>query len=94
VLDWLADSGYVQVHLAATGWGSIPALFAAVVDERVSHLTLKQAPASYTLIAESEEYAWPLSCFLPGVLSAFDLPDCYRALETAGRLTLISLQHP
>ena len=32
-------------------------------------------------IAETENYRWPLSTLLPGVLPEFDLPDCYRALE-------------
>jgi len=35
---------------------------------------------SYAEVAETEDYNWPLSAFLPGVLRAFDLPDCYRAL--------------
>ncbi len=30
----------------------------------------------------SESYRWPLALLPPGVLSSFDLPDCYRALES------------
>lgn len=38
--------------------------------------------AFYTCdVAESELYSWPLSCFVPGVLSRFDLPDCYFHLK-------------
>ena len=43
--------------------------------------TLKHALTSYSAVAESDDYKWPLSSFPPGVLKAFDLPDCYRELE-------------
>jgi dienelactone hydrolase len=81
VLEWLKDTGHDEIHLAAKGWGALPATFAAVLSERVKQVTLKNALTSYSDIAESERYAWPLSCLLPGVLKEFDLPDCYRALE-------------
>ena len=80
VLDWLASFGHKEVHLVGKGWGSIPAAFAALFHERVVQVTLKNALTSYQAIAESEEYEWPLSSFVPGVLEKFDLPDCYRAL--------------
>ena len=47
-------------------------------------VTLKNALTSYSDVAESEEYRWPLSALLPGVLRKFDLPDCRRALEAKG----------
>ncbi len=81
VLDWLADHGYDQIHLVANGWGAIPGALAALVSERVKRVTLKRALTSYEAVATSESYNWPLSAFLPGVLSKFDLPDVYRALE-------------
>ena len=37
---------------------------------------------SYSDIAESETYSWPLSSLVPDILKYFDLPDCYRALES------------
>jgi hypothetical protein len=82
VLEWLQECGHSQVHLAAKGWGTIPATFAALLSSRVEQVTLKNALASYASIAESPEYGWPLSSMVPGVLEHFDLPDCYRALET------------
>ena len=81
VLDWLADIGHSRLHLAAHGWGTLPATFAAVLSETVTRVTLKNALTSYTEVATSETYVWPLSSFLPGVLAEFDLPDCYRVLE-------------
>jgi dienelactone hydrolase len=80
VLDWLRDIGHAEVHLVARGWGALPATFAAVLADGIAQVTLKNALTSYQAIAESEAYTWPLSCFVPGVLVTFDLPDCYRAL--------------
>jgi len=81
VLDWLAAWNYDQVHLAARGQGAAPAAFAALLSPHVMRVTLKQAPSSYAEIAESPDYNWPLSALPPGVLAAFDLPECYRALK-------------
>ncbi len=81
VLEWLGGFGHREVHVAASGWGTLPATFAALLSPRVTRVTLKGAPASYAAIAEHEQYDWPLSALLPGVLSRFDLPDCYEALQ-------------
>jgi hypothetical protein len=80
VLDWLAASGHREVHLAARGWGTLPATFAALLAPSVVQVTLKNALASYSEVAESETYSWPLSSLLPDALKHFDLPDCYRVL--------------
>ena len=88
VLDWLKGCGYGEVHLAAKGWGALPATFAAMLSDQVVQVTLKNALTSYAEIAESERYQWPLATLLPGVLARFDLPDCYRAL-TAKKLRQI-----
>lgn len=84
VLDWMRSFGHTSVHLVACGWGTLPATFAALLSDMVVRVTLKNAPASYAAIAESETYAWPLSAMLPGVLARFDLPDCYRELQAKG----------
>jgi hypothetical protein len=81
VLDWLRAHGHTEVHLAACGWGALPATFAALLSELVVQVTLKNALSAYADVAESELYSWPLSCFVPGVLSRFDLPDCYHHLK-------------
>jgi dienelactone hydrolase len=82
VIDWLKALGRTEVHLAARGWGAIPATLAAVLSNDVKQVTLKNALTSWAAIAESEHYKWPLSSFVPGVLKDFDLPDCYRFLAT------------
>jgi hypothetical protein len=80
IIAWLKSYGHEEIHLVAKGWGAIPATFAALLSKAVTEITLKHALTSYADIAESEEYNWPLSALLPGVLKSFDLPDCYRAL--------------
>jgi len=80
VLDWLKSCGHEEVHLVGKGWGALPATFTAILSGEVRQVTLKNALTSYSDIAESEMYAWPLSTLLPNVLKSFDLPDCYQVL--------------
>jgi len=80
VLDWLTSIGYEEVHLVGKGWGALPATFAAVLSDRVTQVTLKNALTSYADITQSRNYGWPLSTLVPDILASFDLPDCYRAL--------------
>lgn len=94
VLDWLTSVGHREIHLAAKGWGTLPALFAALLSQAVVQVTLKQGLQSYSAIAESEDYNWPLSSFVPGILRRFDLDDCYRELSERKQLKLIDPQGP
>jgi cephalosporin-C deacetylase-like acetyl esterase len=82
VIDWLMANGHTEVHITGKGWGALPAAFAAVLSDHVTKVTLKNTLTSYTDIAESQTYAWPLSSLVPNVLDAFDLPDCYEALKS------------
>jgi pimeloyl-ACP methyl ester carboxylesterase len=84
LVDWLRANGHEEIHVAAKGWGAIPATFAALLDERITRVTLKNALSSYSNVAEAENYDWPLSAFIPDILKTFDLPDCYRALAAKG----------
>ena len=81
VLDWLEAHGCGHVHIAGRGCGSLPALFAAVLDDRITRVTLKNAPVSFAEWACSERMEWPLSSCLPYVLRLLDLPECYLAVE-------------
>jgi dienelactone hydrolase len=82
LLQWLKSHGHDEVHLVAKGWGTIPAAFAAVLSDQVKQVTLKNALTSYSDIAESETYSWPLSALVPNILKSFDLPDCYKMLKS------------
>lgn len=81
VIDWLADQGHEEIHLAGRGWGALAATFAAVLEPRVQQTTLKNAPESYQAIATTENYQWPLAALPPNVLAHFDLPDLRAALQ-------------
>jgi len=81
VLDFLKTAGHTEVHLVAKGEGTLPATFAAVLSNQVKQVTLKNALTSFQDVAETEDYTWPLSAFVPDVLTSFDLPDCYAVLK-------------
>ncbi len=90
VLDWLKSAGHEDIHLVAKGWGTIPAAFAAVLNEQIDKVTLINALTSFSDIAEAQTYNWPLSCFVPEILKFFDMPDCYRFLSANKHLRQIS----
>jgi len=90
VLDWLAANGHTDVHLIGRGWGALPATFAALFSPHVEQVTLKNALTSFSDIAETEHYHWPLSALPPNVLTSFDLPECYAELEAHKGLTQVT----
>ena len=61
VVDWIRSFGHASVHVVAKGYGAIPAAFAALLHDDVSHVTLKNGLKSYSAIAASETYKWPQS---------------------------------
>ncbi|HBE42530.1 MAG TPA: hypothetical protein DDW27_15280, partial [Bacteroidales bacterium] len=81
IVNWIRSFGHTEIHLAGKGWGAIPVTFAALLSDAVTQVTLKNALTSYSDIAENEDYNWPLASLVPGILKAFDLPDCYNALK-------------
>ena len=83
-IRWLKRYGHDAVHLAASGWGTVPAQFAALLSPAVQRLTLHEALESYESICETERYEWPLSVFVPSVLGRFDLPEVREAIEERG----------
>ncbi len=87
VIDWLGKYGHSEIHLAASGWGTLPAMFAALLSPAVESVVLKGSPGSYKTLAEARFYKWPLSSFLPGALEVFDLPDIRR--ELGAKLTQV-----
>ena len=82
VIQWVKAQGHDEVHLVGRGWGSLAAMFAALLSDDVKQVTLKHCLRSYAEIAESENYKWPYAVMLPGVLKHFDLPDCRAALKS------------
>lgn len=88
IINLLKAYGHTDIHLVAKGRGAVPGTFAALLSDDVKQITLKNAPESFGLIAGSEDYDWPLSALVPGVLKNFDLTDCYKELNSK-RLKLI-----
>lgn len=88
-LQLLKSAGHDQIHVVAKGWGTLPALFAALLDPDIRKITLKHPLESYSALLKAEDYRWPYGTMLPGVISQFDLPDCYAELRTRD-LTLIA----
>ncbi|MEX2579898.1 MAG: prolyl oligopeptidase family serine peptidase [Verrucomicrobiales bacterium] len=80
-LDWLAASGWNEIHLASKGRGTLPAGFAALLDDRVATVTLRDKLESWHSVATTEHYEWPLSHMIYGVLRKWDLPDVWAAIE-------------
>lgn len=82
LVNWVKSFGHEEIHIVAKGWGTIPSTFAAILSGTITRVTLKNALTSFSEIAESEDYRWPLSSLLPNVLKSFDLPDCYKELNS------------
>ncbi len=89
VLQWMASFGMSHVHLAANGYGALAGAFASLLSPVVDRVTLNGALDSYASIAETQDYDWPLSALLPGVLTSFDLPDIYEELTRTKQLRMI-----
>jgi len=88
VIQLLAAAGHTEIHLAAQGWGTLPAAFAALLNPDIKQVTLKHALSSFHELAVHEDQQWPAAIMVPQVLQHFDLPDCYAALK-AQKLQLI-----
>jgi len=80
VIDLLVANGHEEIHLAGRGWGAVVAAIAASLAPAVKQVTLKNALTSWSEVAETADYKWPFALLPHGVLSHFDLPDCYDFL--------------
>lgn len=81
VLQVLTAAGHTEIHLAGNGWGALPAALAAVLGN-VQQVTLKHALTSFHELAMHDDYQWPYAFMPRGVLTQFDLPDCYAELKS------------
>lgn len=82
VIQLLKAAGHTEIHLAGQGWGALPAAFAALLSREVKQVTLKHALTSFHELAVHDDQQWPTAFMLPQVLHHFDLPDCYKALQS------------
>lgn len=84
VVNWMKSIGHNKITIIGNGWGCLPATFAAVISDHIDEVILKNALSSFSDVAESRFYNWPVSVFPMDVLNHFDLPDCYQYLKKKG----------
>src|SRR5690606_37143598 len=87
VIQWLIAHGHKEIHLVASGWGALPAAFAALNHQAIKKIELHHALSSYQSIVDDPDYAWPDALMVPQILRYMDLPQIYRAL--GDRLTSV-----
>ena len=81
--ELLSQTG-AQIEVHAKGQGTLPALIAALLSEKITALKLSDAPESWESMVRTPIPEFPLSAMIPGVLAETDLPELRRAL--AGKL--------
>ena len=86
-LQLLHASGVQQIALWGRGQGALLALFAGLLDARVTHVIAQNGPASLREWLETPLVDWPAANMPRGMLQRFDLPDIVAALGE--RVTVI-----
>jgi dienelactone hydrolase len=74
-------NGNREICIAAFGHLTVPATFAAFLDDSIRYLYLTEGLVSFRSVIESEEYKVPLSDFVPGILQQTDIPDVVAQLS-------------
>ena len=69
-----------QLHVIGDGRAGLWCLYAAVFDERISHLICSESLLSYRTLALSDRYRYGADVFVPEILQHFDLPDIAAAI--------------
>ena len=72
--------GNREICIAAFGNLTVPATFAAFLDDSIRYLYVAEGLVSFRSVIESEEYKTPLSNFIPGILQQTDIPDVVAQL--------------
>ena len=80
-IELLAATGAKKIRLEGLGLGAIPALFAAVLSDKVSGLSFDRLPKSFEAEAKNPASLLPLSCIQPGILRVADIPELLAALR-------------
>lgn len=78
-----------RLRVAGKGAGALWVLFAAVLDNRISDLTLENGLLSYRTLARVDRYTHSAGIFVLNILKYFDLPELAASL-TGRRLTIAS----
>jgi hypothetical protein len=73
-----ATGGDGDLTVYGRGEAALAALFAGLLEPRVTGIALDSFPCSFESIATAESPAWSRWAFVPDVLEHFDLPDLVR----------------
>jgi cephalosporin-C deacetylase-like acetyl esterase len=77
-----------RLRVAGKGAGALWLLFAAILDERISDITLERWLLSFRALAREDRYTHNAGIFVPDILKHFDLPELMTGL-TDRRITLV-----
>jgi cephalosporin-C deacetylase-like acetyl esterase len=75
-----ADVNAARISITGKGNGGVLALYAAVLEPRVTKVTCAGSPESYMGIVRQKMHEDVMDIVVPGVLRDFDLPDLVKAL--------------
>ena len=70
-----------NIAVAASGEITVPAIFAAAMDQSKKALYLAGGLCSFAAIVQTENYHHPFANFVPGILEHTDLPDILAELK-------------
>lgn len=70
-----------RIHIAAAGKLTVPALFAAALDQRIESLYLSGGLTSFRDVVDSEIFSHTFANFVPGFLNHTDLPDIAASIQ-------------
>ena len=69
-----------RTGVVGVGGASVPALFAAALDDRIQSLELDGMLMSYRSVIDTRIHRHAYEQVIPGVIRKFDLPDLVKAL--------------
>jgi len=83
-----ADLADGPISIMGDGPHGVIALYAALLDEQVATLTMRQVVTDYRSLAVAERYTQPFGIYAYGLLKQFDLPQLAGALAPRRALLL------
>ncbi len=82
-----------KIYVYGKKGGAVPALYAAVLDRRISKLVLEGMLSSYDSVVESKIHRQVLESVVPGALKFYDLPDLVATLAPR-KVSIVSSADP
>ncbi len=81
LLSQRTDLSLKTIHLVGAGGASVPALFAAALDNRIQSVELDGLLMSWQSVIDTPIHRHAYEQVIPGVIRKFDLPDLAAALS-------------